>query len=232
MISPAILFNLITGAIAAFQYFTQAYVVSEGTVGRGAARSAASQNSLLFYGLNLYNNAFRYFKLGYASALAWVLLLIILWHDPRCCCGSRGGGSTTRGALRSGGPDRPRDRAQRAPAVGSSAGRVRGPRRSLRALPDAVHLDGGHVAQDGAAGGGRAARLDPVTGRVPELSRRPGQDRLPDRAPQHAHLRHPFGGPDRRLFQHGRLRLLPRQVARPRRGVRDRAGDDDAAAAR
>ncbi len=78
MISPAILFNLITGAIAAFQYFTQAYVISEGTVGRGSGAVGGIQNSLLFYGLNLYNNAFRYFKIGYASALAWFLLVVIL----------------------------------------------------------------------------------------------------------------------------------------------------------
>jgi multiple sugar transport system permease protein len=78
MISPAILFNLITGAIGAFQYFTQAYVVSEGTVGRGTGAVGGTQNSLLFYGLSIYNQAFRYFQLGYASAMAWVLLLIIL----------------------------------------------------------------------------------------------------------------------------------------------------------
>jgi multiple sugar transport system permease protein len=78
MISPAILFNLITGAIGAFQYFTQAYVISEGTVGRGSGAVGGIQNSLLFYGLNLYNNAFRYFKIGYASALAWFLLVVIL----------------------------------------------------------------------------------------------------------------------------------------------------------
>jgi ABC-type sugar transport system permease subunit len=78
MISPAILFNLITGAIAAFQSFTQAFVVSAG-VGRGNDGSIGGvQNSLLFYGLNIYNNAFRYFQLGYASALAWILLVIIL----------------------------------------------------------------------------------------------------------------------------------------------------------
>jgi multiple sugar transport system permease protein len=35
-------------------------------------------NATLFYGLYLYRNAFRYFEMGYASALAWVLLLIIL----------------------------------------------------------------------------------------------------------------------------------------------------------
>jgi len=78
MISPAILFNLVTGAIGAFQYFTQAYVVSEGTVGRGTGAVGGTQNSLLFYGLSIYNQAFRYFQLGYASAMAWILLLIIL----------------------------------------------------------------------------------------------------------------------------------------------------------
>jgi multiple sugar transport system permease protein len=78
MISPAILFNLITGAIAAFQYFTQAYVISGG-VGRGNDGSIGGvQNSLLFYGLHLYNNGFRYFQMGYASALAWFLLVTIL----------------------------------------------------------------------------------------------------------------------------------------------------------
>ena len=42
------------------------------------AAIGGTQNSLLFYGLNLYNNAFRYFHMGYASALAWVLFIIIL----------------------------------------------------------------------------------------------------------------------------------------------------------
>jgi multiple sugar transport system permease protein len=79
MISPAILFNLIVGAIAAFQMFTQAFVI-----GNGVARAANDapvggvQNSMLLYGLHLYNTAFRYFQMGYASALAWVLLVAIL----------------------------------------------------------------------------------------------------------------------------------------------------------
>jgi multiple sugar transport system permease protein len=79
MISPAILFNLITGGIGAFQAFTQAYVI-----GRGTAHSANDasiggiQNSMFLYGLNLYNVAFRYFQMGYASALAWFLLIVIL----------------------------------------------------------------------------------------------------------------------------------------------------------
>jgi len=79
MISPAILFNLITQGIGAFQSFTQAYVVSAGISNSGSAAAiGGTQNSLLFYGLNLYNNAFRYFHMGYASALAWVLFLITL----------------------------------------------------------------------------------------------------------------------------------------------------------
>ena len=79
MISPAILFNLITQGIGAFQSFTQAYIVSSGiSNGGSAAAVGGTQNSLLFYVLNLYNNAFRYFHMGYASALAWVLFIIIL----------------------------------------------------------------------------------------------------------------------------------------------------------
>jgi multiple sugar transport system permease protein len=77
MISPAILFNLITAGIATFQFFTQAYVISAGVSVTGAA-VGGTQNSLLLYGLNLYNNAFRYFHMGYASALAWILLVTIL----------------------------------------------------------------------------------------------------------------------------------------------------------
>jgi multiple sugar transport system permease protein len=79
MISPAILFNLVTGAIGAFQYFTQAFVVGNGVaVGANDTSIGGVQNSLLMYGLYLYNNGFRYFRMGYASALAWLLLLTIL----------------------------------------------------------------------------------------------------------------------------------------------------------
>ena len=79
MISPAILFNLITGAISAFQYFTQAYVIGNGvTTATNDASIGGIQNSMLMYGLHLYNNGFRYFRMGYASALAWLLLVTIL----------------------------------------------------------------------------------------------------------------------------------------------------------
>lgn len=68
MISPVIFFNLVTGVIWTFQEFTRPFVMTAG----------GPSNATLFYGLYLYRNAFSYFEMGYASALAWVLLLIIL----------------------------------------------------------------------------------------------------------------------------------------------------------
>ncbi|MFZ4893130.1 carbohydrate ABC transporter permease [Plantibacter sp. Mn2098] len=69
-ISPVIFFNVITGLIGAMQTFTQGFVITQ--AGGGPS------NSLLFYVLYLYNNGFQYFKMGYASALAWILLIMIL----------------------------------------------------------------------------------------------------------------------------------------------------------
>jgi multiple sugar transport system permease protein len=68
MLSPILFFNLVMGVIDTFQYFTNAYVMTNGGPGR----------STLFYNLYLFQNAFRYYKMGYASALAWVMFLIIL----------------------------------------------------------------------------------------------------------------------------------------------------------
>jgi multiple sugar transport system permease protein len=68
LMAPVILFNLLVGIIASFQTFTQAYIMTNG----GPA------NATLFYVLNLYRNGFQYVKMGYASALAWILFLIIL----------------------------------------------------------------------------------------------------------------------------------------------------------
>lgn len=67
MLTPTIFFQLITGLVGAFQVFDVAYVLS----GRGARRGA-----LLFYLLNLYNEGFRNSRFGYASALAWVLVIL------------------------------------------------------------------------------------------------------------------------------------------------------------
>jgi multiple sugar transport system permease protein len=78
MISPITLFNLITGVIFMFQYFAQAYIfgASQGTTGAGAI--GAPLNSTLFYSVYLYQAGFRFLKMGYASAMAWILFFIIL----------------------------------------------------------------------------------------------------------------------------------------------------------
>jgi multiple sugar transport system permease protein len=68
MMSPIIFLNLVTGIIASFQTFTNAYVMT------GGGPNKAS----LFYMLYLYTTAFEDFKMGYASALAWMLFVFIL----------------------------------------------------------------------------------------------------------------------------------------------------------
>jgi multiple sugar transport system permease protein len=72
MVSPITVFNLITGVIGMFQYFAQAYVF--GT----ASSLGAPLNSTLFYSVYLYQVGFQFLKIGYASAMAWVLFAIIL----------------------------------------------------------------------------------------------------------------------------------------------------------
>ncbi|MBN1541245.1 sugar ABC transporter permease [candidate division KSB1 bacterium] len=75
MISPALFFNLIMNMIGSFQVFTQAFVM---TASSGQGSEGAPNNSTLFFVLYLYKKAFQQFKMGYASALAWILFLIIL----------------------------------------------------------------------------------------------------------------------------------------------------------
>ena len=69
MISPVLLYNVINATIGVFQWFAEPLVMTEG----------GPNNSTLFYSLNLYQNAFQFFKMGYASAMAWVLLVIALF---------------------------------------------------------------------------------------------------------------------------------------------------------
>ncbi len=77
MITPVIFFSLVIGVIQAFQYFTQAYVAST-TLGGQRASLGAPQDSLLFYSIYLYQQGFNYFRMGYASAMAWVLFIITM----------------------------------------------------------------------------------------------------------------------------------------------------------
>ncbi|MCP8940315.1 sugar ABC transporter permease [Alsobacter sp. SYSU M60028] len=69
LLTPIIFFNAIIQTIEAFKAFTPAFIISEGTGG--------PVNSTLFYTLYLFQEAFSYFRMGYASALAWILLVII-----------------------------------------------------------------------------------------------------------------------------------------------------------
>jgi multiple sugar transport system permease protein len=69
MLSPIIFFNFVLGIIGSFQSFTQAFVVSGGTGGPA--------DSTMFFTLYLYQQGFTRFDMGYASAMGWLLLLII-----------------------------------------------------------------------------------------------------------------------------------------------------------
>ena len=68
MLTPTIFLNLVLGLIAGLRVFTIAFVATDG----GPA------NSTLFYLLHLFNNAFRFLEMGYASALAWIFTILVL----------------------------------------------------------------------------------------------------------------------------------------------------------
>ena len=67
MLTPIIFFNLITQVIGAFQAFNSSYLITQGR----------PLNTTLYYGVHLYNKAFDQFKMGYGSAMAWFMLLVI-----------------------------------------------------------------------------------------------------------------------------------------------------------
>jgi multiple sugar transport system permease protein len=69
LLSPIVLFNLIMQTIGAFMTFTPAYIISRGEGG--------PLDNTLLYSLYLYRRAFVFFEMGYASAMAWVMLIII-----------------------------------------------------------------------------------------------------------------------------------------------------------
>ncbi len=67
-ISPTIFFNLVLSVIASFQVFTPAFVLTQG----------GPLNSTLFYVLYMFQQGFQYLQMGYASAMAWILLVVVL----------------------------------------------------------------------------------------------------------------------------------------------------------
>jgi multiple sugar transport system permease protein len=75
ILSPIILFNFVMQIISAFKIFTEAFIVSGGAVGGGII--GGTLDSLLFYTLHIYSEGFVKFRMGYASALSWVMLAMI-----------------------------------------------------------------------------------------------------------------------------------------------------------
>lgn len=69
LLSPVILFNLVMNMIGAFQVFTSGYIIGDGHGG--------PIDSTMFYSLYLYLKGFSFFNMGYASAMAWIMLMII-----------------------------------------------------------------------------------------------------------------------------------------------------------
>jgi len=67
MMSPVVFFTLVMNTIGALQVFTQVYIMTEG----------GPMNSTMVYAYYLYRNAFQYFKMGYASSMAWLLFVLI-----------------------------------------------------------------------------------------------------------------------------------------------------------
>jgi len=70
MITPVVFFQLVTGLIGSLQLFTQPYVMTSG--------QGTPANSMMFYSMLLYRNAFQYFNMGRATAMAWMLFIAIL----------------------------------------------------------------------------------------------------------------------------------------------------------
>ncbi|HEY3595548.1 MAG TPA: sugar ABC transporter permease, partial [Polyangiaceae bacterium] len=85
MLSPIIFYNVVMGMIGSFQIFTQAYVM----IGNTTSTLGGPDNVLLFYVVNLYRQAFQYHNMGYASAMAWVLFVIVLTLTALLFRGSR-----------------------------------------------------------------------------------------------------------------------------------------------
>lgn len=76
-IMHVVAYQAILNLINAFQYFTQVYIITTASGGNSAEASGGPANSILMYPLYLFHNAFVYMKMGKASAMAWILLVII-----------------------------------------------------------------------------------------------------------------------------------------------------------
>jgi multiple sugar transport system permease protein len=78
-VSPITLFQLVIGIIGAFQYFTQVFIMTSSSSTSSISQAAGGPaDSLLLYPLYLFQNAFTFFKMGTASAMAWIMFLITM----------------------------------------------------------------------------------------------------------------------------------------------------------
>ena len=78
MIKPVMFYNIIVTMIAFLQYFSQAYVVNNALSPQGSVVIGTPVESTMFYGSYLYVSAFKFFKFGFSSAMAWILLVATL----------------------------------------------------------------------------------------------------------------------------------------------------------
>ena len=92
MISPALFFCFIILTIAGLQPVHQAYTAFFG------AGDAGGHEAALFYSIYLFQEAFEYFNMGFASAMAWLLFAISMVDHARSTSASAAGSSTTRGS--------------------------------------------------------------------------------------------------------------------------------------
>jgi len=91
-IAPVVAFNAIMALISAMQLFAQAYIMSEAANGNGNASDGNPERSTLFYSIYLFSTAFQDLRMGYASAMAYILFLItaaLTWVAARLSRGGR-----------------------------------------------------------------------------------------------------------------------------------------------
>ena len=77
-VAPVLVYQAILNIINSFQYFTQVYVIINASSGGGSSNAGGGPaNSILMYPLYLFNTAFSYMKMGRASAMAWILFVVV-----------------------------------------------------------------------------------------------------------------------------------------------------------
>jgi len=92
-IAPVVAFNAIMALIGAMQLFAQAYIMSEAANGNGNASDGNPERSTLFYSIYLFSTAFQDIRMGYASAMAYILFLVtaaLTWFAARLSRGRSG----------------------------------------------------------------------------------------------------------------------------------------------